>query len=59
MLGFRQCAACKKELPEELFRGDSLCCRQCARAGAQVYIARGIVAEPKEKWAKELLARLR
>jgi hypothetical protein len=34
-VGFRQCARCKKELPE------------------------AVTAEPREQWAKDLLARLR
>jgi hypothetical protein len=60
--GWRQCAGCKKELPEELFREDSPQCRICARKEKQrnpvVRIARGITAVPRERWAKELIARL-
>jgi hypothetical protein len=64
MAGWRECAGCKKELPEELFREDSPQCRICVREGKQpaapqVYrIANGIVAAPREQWAKELIARL-
>jgi hypothetical protein len=57
MVGWRECAGCKKELPEECFRGDPRC-RVCVREG--VYrIAPGIIAAPREQWAKELIARLR
>jgi hypothetical protein len=63
MLGFRECADCKKELPEELFREDSHSCRLCARKAEQrnpiIKIADGITAQPRERWAKELIARLR
>jgi hypothetical protein len=62
MLGFRQCARCKKELPEELFREGSPQCRTYAREAEQrnpvVRIAASIVAAPREQWAKELIARL-
>jgi hypothetical protein len=63
MLGWRQCAGCKKQLPAELFREDSPQCRICARAAEQrnpvVRVAAGIVAAPREQWAKDLIARLR
>ena len=64
MVGWRQCAECKKELPEELFREDSPQRRICAReekqrTEVQVYrIAKGIIATSREQWAKELIARL-
>jgi hypothetical protein len=62
MLGFRQCAACGKELPEELFREGSPQCRICAREEEQrnpvVRIAPGIIAAPREQWAREAIARL-
>jgi hypothetical protein len=57
MLGFRQCEGCGKELPEELFREDSPRCRNCARETEQrnpvVRVAAGIVAAPREQWAKD------
>ena len=57
MTGWRKCAACGKELPEECFRvGDSEC-RQCARA-LRCRIANGITAQPKEAWALDLLKRI-
>jgi hypothetical protein len=52
-------------LPKECFRGEGDRCRVCEReekqrAGAEVYrVAPGIIAAPREKWAKELIARLR
>jgi hypothetical protein len=48
MLGFRQCAACGKTLPEECYRNDSPQCRTCQREEEQrnpvVRIAPGIIA---------------
>ena len=62
MVGWRQCEGCKRELPEELFREDSPQCRTCAREAEQrnpvVRIAAGVVAVPREQWAKEVIARL-
>ena len=58
MVGFRKCARCKKELPEEAFpKGDRLC-RRCQRE-TDCRIAPGITAAPREQWAKDLLARMR
>jgi hypothetical protein len=58
---WRQCLNCKK-LPEELFREDSPQCRICAREAEQrnpvVRIANGVIAAPREQWARELIARL-
>jgi hypothetical protein len=54
MAGWRQCAECKKELPEELFREDSPECRTCARA-LRCRVAPGVVAMPKEAWARRVL----
>ena len=62
MLGFRQCEACGKELPEELFRVDNSQCRRCAREAEMrnpaVKLAQGITAQPKEAWALDLLKRI-
>jgi hypothetical protein len=62
MVGWRECAGCKQELPEELFHEDSQQCRICARKekvrNPVIKIAPGIVAAPREQWAKELIARL-
>jgi hypothetical protein len=67
MLGFRQCAACGKELPEECYRNDDLRCRVCAREAKQAeqrsaapayQIAKGVIAAPREQWARELILRL-
>ena len=56
--GWRQCTGCKKELPVECYRGEDPRCRACAREG--VYrIAAGVIAQPREQWAKDLIARLR
>ena len=61
MVGWRECAGCKKELPEELFREGSPQCRICARKEKRrnpvVRIARGITAVPREQWARALIAR--
>jgi hypothetical protein len=58
MLGFRQCEGCKRELPKELFREGNPQCRICAREAEQrnpvVRIAAGIIAQPRERWAKAL-----
>jgi hypothetical protein len=52
MVGWRECAECKRELPEELFREDSPHCRRSAREEKQrnpiVRIARGVIAVPRE-----------
>jgi hypothetical protein len=64
MVGWRKCAGCKKELPEECFREGDPFCRVCAReekqrTEAQVYqIARGIISVPREQWARALIDRL-
>jgi len=58
MRGFRKCKRCGKERPEEVFHADSALCRWCERETV-VRIARGIVAQPREAWAKDLLARMR
>lgn len=65
MVGWRECAGCKRELPKELFREDSPQCRICEReekqrAEVQAYrVAKDITAVPREEWARALLARLR
>jgi hypothetical protein len=63
MLGWRICEGCKKELPEEFYRGNSPHCRTCAQKAEQrnpaVKVARNVIAQPREQWAKELIARLR
>jgi hypothetical protein len=47
---------------EQLFRDGSPQCRPCAREAEQrnpvVRIATGIIAAPRERWAKEVIARL-
>jgi hypothetical protein len=64
MLGFRQCGACKKELPEECYRNESPQCRTCAREEKQrteaptYRVADGVIAQPRETWARALIARL-
>ena len=61
--GFRECPECGKELPEECFRGNASRCGVCQREAEErnpaVKIAAGIIDAPRERWAKELLARLR
>ena len=58
MVGFRKCAKCEKELPEEVFHKGSALCRWCDRE-TDCRIAPGITAAPREQWAKDLLARMR
>jgi hypothetical protein len=62
MLGWRICEGCKKELPEEFYRGDSPHCRTCAQKPEQrnpvVKVAPGVVAAPMEPWAFDLLKRI-
>jgi hypothetical protein len=61
--GWRECAACKKELPQEFYRGANPRCRVCVSEGREppqtVRIAAGITAKPTEAWAQKLLDRLR
>ena len=62
MIGWRQCADCKKELPDEFYRGESPQCRACAREAElrnpAIKVANGIVAQPREAWAVDLLKRI-
>ena len=52
MVGWRECAGCGKELPEELFREDNPQCRICARKeklrNPVVKPAPNVVAQPRE-----------
>jgi hypothetical protein len=64
MVGWRQSQSAEKNLSEEFFREGSPQCRTCAReekkrADAQVVrIAPGVIAQPRERWAQDLIARL-
>jgi hypothetical protein len=58
MVGWRQCAERSKELPAEFFRQGDPRCRVCVREGQQ-RVAPGVIAAPREQWAKDLIARLR
>jgi hypothetical protein len=52
----------EKNLPEELFREASPLCRTCQREEERrnpvVRIAAGIIATPREQWAKDFISRL-